>query len=230
MFNFLKIKSDKTNIVKESHNLTLISKYFDHIVEKSLLDGTIVNDQTATDLDLDDVFIRIDNTTSRIGQQYLYAKIKNIHSQERVERFDKFVDLFSHDHQLRDRSCKALSTLRSPNNYDVEDLIYSTPEKIQHIRIIYGLTISFILSMVLCCLLTPAFAFVAFPIFIANCYIHYKNKFTVTYYMDVVSELSKCTKTIHKLREEPQISTHFDDLSFIDKITKNIFCQFYKRW
>ena len=220
MFNFLKLKSNNIKIEEESHNIALISKYFDHIVERNLFDGTIVNDQTAADLDLDDVFIRIDKTTSKIGQQYLYAKIRNVHTQARVAQFDKFVDQFTHDHQLRDRGRKVLSALRSTNNYDVEDLIYSTPEKIKHIHIIYGLTISFILSLVLCWLLTPAFAFVAFAIFMANCYIHYKNKFTVTYYMNVVGELAKCTKAIRKLGDEPQISTHFDDLSFIDKITK----------
>lgn len=219
MHNLSEQNSD-VEVERDSYNFNLITKYFDHIVEVNQLDGIIVNDQTAVDLDLDNVFVRIDKTTSRIGQQYLYAKIRNIHSEERVKRFDDFVEHFSCDHQLRNRCKKNLSKLTTYNNYYVEDLFYSLPKKIKRINVIYGLSLSFILSVIFSFVFNPIFAIFALVVFIVNCYIHYKNKFTLIYYLDVIRELSKCVKVIQLLKKEKEIVANFDDLSFIDKIAK----------
>ena len=68
---------DKTNWFKEkdeNFNFYLIGKYFQSRINIDKY-FHLISDKVSIDLDLDDIFKKIDKTSSKIGQQYLYAKI-----------------------------------------------------------------------------------------------------------------------------------------------------------
>ncbi|WP_233269991.1 MutS-related protein [Polaribacter sp. L3A8] len=54
------------------------------------------------------------------------------------------------------------------------------------------------------------------PVFSANLFFHYKNKHSVAYYLNGVNQLSRTLKISQKLAKNPEIVTHFKNLSFID--------------
>ena len=84
--NFLKKKRFKnfkatlynnwgTRKKKAHYNFFVIGKYFENNVHKEKA-YHILLDKTTIDLDLEEIFQFIDRTSSKIGQQYLYFKLR----------------------------------------------------------------------------------------------------------------------------------------------------------
>ena len=63
----------------------------------------IVDAETTADLDLNAVFEKIDRTTSRVGQQYLYARLRTLRGEEDTADFDRRVGAFENDDELTQR-------------------------------------------------------------------------------------------------------------------------------
>jgi len=194
-----------------------IRQYFDS-KQKEQGFFQIISEGTAIDLDVESVFRIIDRTTSRIGQQYLYYKLRIIQHVGKRKHFESLTSIFRIDASLRLKVQLALSNLRHHDVYDLNKLITDTPiQKPSYIKWIYLLSGAAVVSLVLGFFYGVSLLALV-PIFFVNLVIHYKNKEFVTYYISAVSQLNKAFIVAKSLAQYKPIQTHFDDLSFINRV------------
>ncbi len=201
----------------ESFNFHSIGKYFYNNQHKNKA-WFIISDRTTTDLDFNAVYQFIDRTSSKIGQQYLYFKLRTIQTVEQVKKFSAFSNLFLNDNNLRLKCQMLLSNLNTDASYDLEKLINDkTIEKPKNIKWVYALTLIAVLSIVLT-FVHPLFLLTLIPVFSVNTVLHYKNKENITYYLDAVNQLNRSLMVSKELATQKEIISYFNDLSFIKKI------------
>jgi len=193
----------------------------------------VISDRVKSDLDIDAVFQFIDRTSSKIGQQFLYHKLRTIETIKQLKKFSAFSQVFTDNPDLRIKCQTLLSNLNSNASYDLEKLINDKAiEKPKDIIWVYGLTAAAVLSIVLV-LVHPLFLLMLIPVFVTNTFIHYKNKENITYYLDGVTQLHRGLTVSQNLAKFEKIKTHFTDLSFIKKLNsidfKTKFIGFEKR-
>ena len=235
-----RFKNLKINLLKnwgkqkenEYFNFYIIKQYFENNFHKNHSYHKI-SERTSVDLDIDELFKFIDRTSSKIGQQYLYFKIRTIETVEKLKKFDSLSKLFLNNEKLRVNSQLILSKLNSQNSYDLEKLINDKPiEKPKYLKFIYASSFTSVLLIILG-FFNPIFFLFLIPIFFINTIFHYKNKENVTYYISAVNQLSKALKVSKELLSFDEIKLHFSDLSFIKKVstiqTKTEFIGFEKQ-
>jgi DNA mismatch repair ATPase MutS len=235
-----RFKNLKVNLLKnwgkqkenEYFNFYIIKQYFENNFHKNQSYHQI-SERTSVDLDIDELFKFIDRTSSKIGQQYLYFKIRTIETIEKLKKFDSLTNLFLNNEKLRFKSQLILSKLNSQNSYDLEKLVNDNPiEKPKYLKYIYASSFTSLLLIILG-FFNPIFFLFLIPVFFVNTIFHYKNKENVTYYISAVNQLSKALKVSKELSSFDEIKLHFSDLSFIKKVstikTKTEFIGFEKQ-
>ena len=136
----------KTN---DYFNFYVIGKYFENNEYKNKA-FHIISEKVKIDLDIDELFKFIDRTSSKIGQQYLYYKLRTIGSLENLIKFDILSNLFLNNEVLRFQSQLSLSKLNSNNSYDLEKLITDKPiEKPTYLKFIYASSLTSVLLVIL---------------------------------------------------------------------------------
>lgn len=203
--------------IGEYYNFYVIGSYFENNEHKNKA-FHIISEKTKIDIDIDDIFKFIDRTSSKIGQQYLYFKLRTILSIEKLLKFDSLTKLFETNKTLRLNCQIQLSKLNSNDSYYLEELIHG--KQIKKPKILWFVKLLSILSLV-CLLLTfiyPVFSLFLIPIFSLNVFFHYKNKGNINYYLNGVNQLSKSLKVSKKLASSPEIKAYYTDLSFLNKI------------
>lgn len=211
---------DKWGKQKENEyfNFHVIKQYFENNTHKKQA-YHLISERTNIDLDLDELFKYIDRTSSKIGQQYLYYKIRTIKTIESLKRFNSLSKLYFNNNELRIKSQLILSKLNSESSYNLEKLINDKPiDKSKHLKLIYALSLSSIVFIILT-FFNPLFSLFLLPIFSVNTIFHYKNKENVTYYISGVTQLSIALKVSKELSTINDLKHHFSDLSFINKVS-----------
>ncbi|QVY66177.1 DNA mismatch repair protein MutS [Polaribacter sp. Q13] len=206
------------NLKKDEYfNFFVIGKYFENNAHKEKA-YHILSEKSKIDFDIDDIFKFVDRTSSKIGQQYLYFKLRTIGTLKDLLKFDELTTLFQKDKDLSVSCQLELSKLNNNDSYYLEELINDKPlEKPKYLWIVRGLTITAILSIILL-FFYPIFSLLLVPVFSANLFFHYKNKYNVAYYLNGVTQLSSALKVSNKLAKNPKIVAHFKDISFIESI------------
>ncbi|WP_298417006.1 DNA mismatch repair protein MutS [uncultured Kordia sp.] len=202
---------------KERFNFDLIAKYFVNNTDQKNVFHRI-SDKTQADLDLHELFKFIDRTCSKVGQQYLYYKLRTIPSLKVLLKFDTLVEVFQKDASLRIQSQLLLSELRFHSAYDLENLLNGLQvKKSKIVWLAHCLNIGTILFF---CLgfYNPTFFLCIAPIYMVNVYLHIKNKRNVNYYLSGVKQLSKALRITKKLESYEAIKKHYEDFLFIKKI------------
>ena len=205
-------------IKKETvYNFEIINQYFENSKNKKNA-YHIISNQTKNDLDIDELFKYLDRTSSKIGQQYLYYKIRVIEDSSKLLKFEKLTQLFETDEKLRLNCQLELSKLNTNNAYDLEKLIHDEViKKPSYQKYLIPLSISVILSFSLG-FIKPIFFLLLMPIFMVNLVFHYKTKGYINYYLHAVNQLNKGLKVSEKLADYNAITGHFSNLDFIKKI------------
>ncbi len=202
---------------KAYYNFFVIGKYFNNNSHKEEA-FHIISEKSKNDFDIDEIFQFLDRTSSKIGQQYLYFKLRTIGSIENLLKFNKLVTLFQKDKALSINCQIQLSTLNNNDAYYLEELINDKQlEKPTYLWFIKLLTVFAILAIGLS-FYHPGFGLLLIPIGITNMVFHYKNKHSVSYYLNGVTQLSKALKVSEKLIKNDKIKEHFTDVSFISRI------------
>lgn len=75
--------------------------------------------RTWADLNLDDVFVAIDRTTSTLGQQALYHRLRSAPVGDNLEAFEVLTERLRDDMKARERAQIALDRLQDQHGYDV---------------------------------------------------------------------------------------------------------------
>ena len=161
----------------------------------------IVDAETTADLDLNAVFEKIDRTTSRVGQQYLYARLRTLRGEEDAADFDRRVGAFENDDELTQRCAGHLARLAGDDAYDLCRLIFDTPVRVRRIGLIYALTAAATAALLLAPFY-PALLLLFVAIYAVNMYIHYSNKINISLYTSAVKQLSTALKTARYLAAE----------------------------
>ncbi len=108
---------------EEYYNFYVISSYFENNKHKNKAFHRL-SEKVKIDLDINEIFKFIDRTSSKIGQQYLYFKLRTILSVERLLKFDSLTKVFETNKILRLNCQVQLSKLNSNDSYYLEELIH----------------------------------------------------------------------------------------------------------
>ena len=202
----------------EYYSFELVEQYFRNTANKENA-FHIISEQSKNDLDINEVFEFVDRTTSRIGQQYLYYKLRAIRNKEQLISFGGLTEVFKNDAELRLQCQITLSKLSSYDAFDLEKLIHSSFEKPKYVKYLVPLSLTAVFSVILG-LFYPVFFFVLAPIFMVNLVFHLKNKSNINNYISAVNQLRLALVVGKKLAEFSKIKPYFDDTSFIKTVNK----------
>lgn len=199
------------------YNFFVIGKYFNNNSHKEKA-YHIISEKNSIDFDIDAVFKFVDRTSSKIGQQYLYFKLRTIGSVKELLKFDELTSIFLKDKELSISCQLELAKLNNNNSYYLEELVNDTQlEKPKHLWFVRALTITAISSIFLL-FFYPIFSLLLVPVFSVNLFFHYKNKHSVAYYLNGVNQLSRALKVSQQLVKSKKIAAHYKDISFIKSL------------
>ena len=205
----------------EYFNFDLINKYFITRIKYGDDFHQIINDKTADDLDLNEVFKFMDRTSSKIGQQYLYFKIRTPTAKiDELKKFDSLVELFEKDEALRTFCQLELLKINSTNSYYIEELLRK--EQIQTpkwFKFVYLLSLAVIVCISLA-YFYPVTLLILIPLFITNTFIHYINKKYTNHYLVAISEFLRSITISKNILKNESVKSYFGDLSFLNSILK----------
>jgi len=200
-------------------NFSYISRYFNNNKHKSEV-FHLISDKVRIDLDIDDIFKYIDRTSSKIGQQYLYYKIRTINTLAELNRFKNLTELFNNNAKLRLDCQVILSQINTDKSYDLEALINDKPiDKPKYLNILFFTTILNI-GLLIASLFNPIYFMYIIPVFMFNMVFHYKNKGIISYYLNGVVQLLKSLNAAQSLKSQKPLKQFYNDFSFIKKIEK----------
>lgn len=120
-----KIIQDWGSANQDKHlNFSLIDQFFRNH-EISAKAYQTITDHTWQDLDLDEIFKFLDRTTSKIGQQFLYFKLRTISGIPELNRFRALTETFNSNPELRIKTQLELSRLSTDKAYYLEEVFRS---------------------------------------------------------------------------------------------------------
>jgi hypothetical protein len=216
-------------IKEDSFNFEQIESYFrkkDHTESFQIL-----SDKTCNDLDFSELFMFVDRTNSRVGQQYLYNKLRTIPSDSvGIAETEQLIAYFIANPDSRIEIQKQLSILNESEAFYIATLFqdeHRNPPK--WFFIIKLLSFTSLLSIILLSF-NPALVFLLLVVFITNIGIHYWNKRNLYQYLSSIPQLLRLNKiarelfaneSLRKLNPELQ-----DSISILDKIRNRM--QFFR--
>jgi hypothetical protein len=113
-----RIREEWGNARIRLRHMEAIAGYFSSRAE-SLNPEDVLDDRTWRDLNMDEVFQRLDRTESTLGQQVLYHRLRARSTSSDVSDFETLVQRMSDDVDTRERAQIALAHLQSPAAYDI---------------------------------------------------------------------------------------------------------------
>ncbi len=181
--SFGKLKDD-------SYDFELIEKYFRNKDNHESLQ--ILSDKTCNDIDFEELFMFIDRTNSKIGQQFLYNKLRIIPSNSNNNKRDEdLIKKLLTDFNLRTSVQIQLEKLNKDEAYYITAL-FQEEHLVQPkwFFIIPVLTFTSFISLIMLAFIPLAF-FVLLGVFILNLGIHYWNKKNLYQYYGSIPQLLK---------------------------------------
>ncbi len=179
-----------------------------------------INSQTAEDLDLDDLFCYLDRTHSRIGQQYLYARLHTITTPEEALAFSPLASYFQENSKTRLEVQLLLSNLQSNEGYYFESLFHQDHQKPKHIYGVYTLSLTALFLLVLTLSVHFLFLIPLLPILLINTYIHYSNKSKIQSHLIGIQQFKATYQVAEKLASKTDIPQPTTDTSFLYSLKK----------
>ncbi|WP_432712310.1 MutS-related protein [Pedobacter sp.] len=192
-------KWSKPEIADRDFNL--ISSYYYKVANDHIL-----SDSTAEDIDFEKLFAYVDRTNSKIGQQYLYCKLK---SQENnlssLKVLDTLVEQFK-DTDLRQALEYELSKLNKVNAYFLHELFTVNIQNLYNN--VLGWYIKFagflwLFSLGFMILEKSEAGFVVtFILTIVNLYLHFRNKQKIARYVHTLPQLNLLLQVAKRISDK----------------------------
>lgn len=195
--------------LSKDYNFDKISQYHNAIKDNQPsfqnITSTINND-----LDLDDIYIYLDRTTSVIGQQYLYHKLHTIESKESVRTLDDLIDFFILDNEERLKIQILLSPLSNKNAYHYHSL-FTTNVSTNSFKLKLAYTLNIITACtLLLSIYSLAWSMLLLPILSINLVLHYKNKYTQYDHLNATQYFKYVHRTNIKLQNITKLSKAYN--------------------
>ncbi len=188
---FGKLKND-------SFNFEQIESYFRKKDNSTVLQS--LSDKTCNDLDFQELFMFIDRTNSKVGQQFLYNKLRNIPI-DSIENSgqEKFISEFTNNPTLRVSVQTQLRKLNDNETFYISSLFQD--ETLQTPRwyfVVPVLTFASVLSFIMG-FFNPVMFLVLLGVFAINFIIHFLNKKNLYHYFSSIPQLSKLNRIAREL-------------------------------
>lgn len=218
------------NVKKEHFDFERISLFFLH--ESHSNAHQIIDDRTLNDLDFEELFISIDRTSSSIGQQLLYSKLRiipNDLSQSRI--YDKYIDHLNANPEQKDDTIITLHTLNGQGAYFLQRLFFEEQiAKPKWFWLIPTLSISVVLTLLISIFYHQAIILAILLIGI-NTIFHLWNKNNVLGYSGTIPQLLRLHKAVSILIEMDLCLTSKEKVSrAIHNLNKIRRSAFFFRW
>lgn len=222
-------KKKKIEVLKESFGALKNDRfYFDSIASyfknKSNSESFhILSDKTCNDLDFEELFMFLDRTNSKVGQQYLYNKLRNIPAQsEALEFKEHLIQKLLQDEQFRLNTQLQLDTLNKTEAYYIASLFQGEYEQApKWFFIVRLLSFTSLLSLLMIPFNAKMF-FVFFGAFIVNIVFHYWNKRNLYKYLGSIPQLLKLNNIAAKLFKEEEFKPIDPDLKSSIQVLKQV--------
>ncbi len=181
----------------EDFDWNAIGRYSDRNPEKGFQK---LSEKTFHDLNLNDLFLYIDRTTSKIGQQFLYNNLWRIPADHsRIEIDEKWIARFEKEEPLRTEVQYILQKLSGNDAYYLCDLFQSSSIKPPRwLTAAYFLSFTNALALILM-FFTPSWFFLSLIITIVNGVLHYLNKKNIYVYLYSMPQLFYLNHVVEKL-------------------------------
>jgi hypothetical protein len=162
-----------------------------------------LSDKTCTDLDFKELFMFLDRTNSKVGQQYLYNKLRTIPScSTGSDLQEKLIARFIADPDFRVSVQYQLSELNAQESFYIaslfQDELLKPPKWFFIVRL---LSFTSVLSMGML-FFNPAMFFVLLVVFIVNIGFHFENKRNLNHYYSSIPQLLKLNEVAGNLFKE----------------------------
>lgn len=182
-----------------------------------------ISDKACNDLDFEELFMFADRTTSKVGQQYLYNRLRNIpHDLKNRNGNEKLIKKLTDDSELRVNIQKHLSRLNDTDTYRITYLFqgeHVKPPKWFFVVRILSFTSLFSLVMLP---FNPQMLFVLVAVLIANIGFHFWNKKNVYQYTGTIPQLLRLKNVAKKLFQNKELKNINPELNksikLIDKV------------
>jgi DNA mismatch repair ATPase MutS len=188
----------------DSFDFERIEKYFRN---KDNSDSfQILSDKACNDLDFQELFMFIDRTNSKIGQQFLYNKLRVIPSDSKnTLLFEELIEKLTRDDIFRVNIQQQLEKLNNNETYFISSLFQD--EHLQPPKwffIIKLLSFTSLLSLIMLFFNQQMF-FVLLGVFIVNIGIHYWNKRNLYQYLGSIPQLLRLNHIASRLFKDDNL-------------------------
>ncbi|WP_010182898.1 MutS-related protein [Aquimarina agarilytica] len=183
-----RLKASFGTIKEDDFDFNLIEKYFRNKDNSKAYQ--VLSDRTCNDLDIDDLFAFIDRTHSKVGQQYLYHKLRTITiNKEQTELDEIIIDELLKNESLRISLQKQIKKLNKRDAFNIGMLFQEAhilpPKWFFMVKILsFASILSGILSF-----FEPFFFIISIGIFCVNFVVHFWNKKNLFQYVSSIPQL-----------------------------------------
>lgn len=176
-----------TSFREENFDFNAIGYYALNKPEATALEKA--DDRTLQDLDFKDLFVYLDRTSSRIGQQFLYDRFLYPYVGYDFEKQERTIDYLSRYPELQQKLERTLAPLNTPQAYYLANLLFD-PYIQKPKRYPYYFLFAALPSLTLLLgLFNSVFFFVLVAAILINVFLHYRNKKNLYIYQDSISQL-----------------------------------------
>ncbi|MFC0876114.1 hypothetical protein ACE01N_05950 [Saccharicrinis sp. FJH2] len=170
----------------------------------------VISYKTCLDLDLDTLFQYLDRTTSPVGKQVLYDKLRTIYSTENnKDKKEALIQKFMDDPEFRVSVQLKLNKVDHKNGYYIPSLFQDEHlEPPRWFSVIKFLSFTSVASLILLPF-NISFLFIVLALFAVNTVIHYWNKNNLYQYLGSIPQLLKLNAVARDLYQ-------YNDFKFID--------------
>lgn len=185
----------------DNFNFEDIERYFKN--KDNSVSFHVLNDKTCNDLDFNELFMFVDRTCSKVGQQYLYNILRTVPSDSKhIELNEKIINELINNFDFRVKTQRLLERLKKNDVYYLSSLFQE-----EHLKppkwffIIRLLSFTSLLSLILIAF-NPFFILIFIGVFIVNLVIHYWNKKNLYQYLDSIPQLLRLNSVAFQLHNE----------------------------
>lgn len=186
-----------------------LSKIADYLHYKEQHDEPILPTNCAEDLNLNELFEKIDYCHSCIGQQYLYYLLLSGQNSG-IEKQGKLLAILSTNDELCTFLTGALNKLNHPDAYSIASIIDRphiniSKKEMAYIHVCRFLPFFFLVLLLLMHSLIPILLFVLS--LLINIVLHYRNKTKIQAYFFSIPQLLKLIKQAEVLVQKPEFTS-----------------------
>lgn len=216
-----KLKVSFGEIKDEYFDFEMIEKYFRNKDTTEVFQ--ILSDKTCNDLDFEELFCFLDRTNSRIGQQFLYNRLRTISSSTKhITRNEEIISKLSQDEGFRVEIQRELTQLNDFKAYYVSALFQEKhihPPKYFFLIKLLSFTSILLLALVP---FNPQIIFALIGVFVINLGIHFWNKKNLFKYLQSIPQLLRLNRIASSIHKEPVLRKINPDLNQSIKIINQV--------